>query len=286
MSDVAKKRTPAEDEYLGTRAAYGTTSDGAPSLTVEVPIQGRPQWRGVFEYVFVEERFILAEIRLFPAGDRLALVGKSTEIPRVQPVSLNVGQWSRSAAALADVKGNGITSRMLRELPFDDVDKAVRSRSAHRPMHPFLSQRTQEVWERVVREQGARPRSAGRTDAFYVAWALRFLECLEEDQYRPYVLMSERYGVEVKSARNYVDGAKNRILMVGLGSGKRGARLTQKGERVRRKIESTVQDGLDSGPTEEQLAAMSLDELWESYTTAHASAAGGESGKRHQGRAR
>jgi hypothetical protein len=237
---MPKEASPASDEYLGYRAAYGSTIDGVPMLTVEAPIEGRREWRAAFVYVFVAGRFVLAEVRFFPAGDRLAYIASNDDVPRNQPVTLNVGQWSNSAKALRAVRGKGISSRMLREAPYDEIDQAARSIVSHRGVVPLLDAPVRNIWESVIKEQATRPRSAGRDDEFYVGWVLRYLECLEVDTYKPHVLMAERYRDELSSAqqaRNLIDAAKARGLVIGVGRGARGARLSSKGREVRDRIE-------------------------------------------------
>jgi hypothetical protein len=237
------KRTSsaAKDEYTGSRAAYGVTEDDAPILTVEVAVERHPDWRAALEYMYVGDRYVLAEVRFFPAGDRQLYIDAHDELPLSQPVSLNVGQWSHSARALGKVRGNGISARMIRQLKFQEIDKVARLPETHRAVLPLLTGHQRDRWEAVIGEQAARPRSAGRDDAFYVGWALRYLECFREDSYRPYVLMSQRYGEkDIGRLRNYIDAAKRRGLFIGgRTQGARGGRLSKRGEAVFTNEEST-----------------------------------------------
>jgi hypothetical protein len=237
-----KRTAPtAKDEYTGIRAAYGYTEDDAPILTVEVAVERHPDWRAALEYMHVDGRFVLAEVRFFPAGDRQLYIDAHDELPLSQPVSLNVGQWSHSPRALGKVRGNGISARMIHEFKFQEIDKAARLPATHRAVLPLLDEPQRARWEAVIDEQAARPRSAGRDDAFYVGWALRYLECFKEDSYKPYVLMSQRYGENIGRLRNYVDAAKRRGLFIGgRTQGARGGRLSIKGVAVKANEEASA----------------------------------------------
>ncbi len=240
---LARRPSAAEVELLGWRSSWADDR-----LTVEGPIPGQDEWRVVLVYFPVAERLVLGELRVIPATARRRYATEHREVPAETPLDLTVGYWSGGVEELEAIEGPGITARLLREIKVGELARDVKgliSATSDLVIDEVSGRTVERVWTRVIRDESSRPRSAGRSDEFYAAWAGRYLRALDEHPRAPYVLLAERYGVTVKEAQYLVARARSRCILTAQRQGKAGGQLTAKGERLLRDLAGRASSGRD-----------------------------------------
>lgn len=89
-------------------------------------------------------------------------------------------------------------------------------------------------WERAVVEV-TRPGRKGMSDAELVQWALRYVEALETDTKRPYVVLADRYpGWSDSALKAIVRRARKAGFLTEVGRGQSGGELTDQAVQILR----------------------------------------------------
>jgi hypothetical protein len=229
-----KRETEAESELLGWRAAYVATSD-PPHLAMEGPIEGRPDWRLALKYYGVDDRVILAEVKVFPAADRLAWISQHDTFPDDAPIQLNVGQWSENAYGNVLHGMDSIPARLLHEIRLGDLNEKVRVTLAEHsgitlPLKDGSAVTVGELWRDYLAGERAKPKRFGRSDTFYAIWAHRYVEMTGRTRVNQELaekFKSEEEGLTASKVASYIRVAHDRCLYVSNGQGKAGGSLTK-----------------------------------------------------------
>lgn len=229
-----RKPTPAENELLGWRAAYGKDAQ----VVLEGPIDGYPDWRIALTYFGVDGRVVLGEVRVIPAGDRLAWIETHHDVPAATPIQLNVGQWSQEPRVL---KGKiGIPARLLKSIRIGDLNSQVvpmlkENETLAVANYGGNSRTLAQVWSSVLADERAKPRSAGRSDEFYAIWAARVVEMIgrkHANKELAEMYKDEDPDLDAKKVAHYTRVARDRCLYISNGQGVAGGRLTAKAENL------------------------------------------------------
>jgi hypothetical protein len=211
-----------------------------PRVVLEGPIKEHREWRVALTFYGVDDRLVLAEVKVFPSGDRLQYMARHGEVPPVWPTELLPGMWS--PAALADVGGGGITARLLRDIELGGVTPTVRTAleqlaSLSRP--DAAARSVARAWSAVIRTEEAKPRSAGRSDHYYAIWAARYVRHDGKRYQRK--AFAEAEGLTGKQADALLAEARNRLLLTSRGQGRAGGELTTKGQQLLAEVTKSKQ---------------------------------------------
>jgi hypothetical protein len=200
---------------------------------VEIDLPDPAGWRAAGLFFVHEGQLVLAEVRVFPKAGKFPPPVPLSKMHKVETgtrtwwfgplqVGPEAGKWSQSRRALKGMPEGGITTRLLRRVPVQElVDAAQRYLAAVAP-------RVSKDWEAAARREPARPGRAGREDYFYALWAKRYVDKLGMTK-TPIPDLAREHGKEPSQVRDWVHKARERDLLSREGQGRAKGMLTPKG---------------------------------------------------------
>jgi hypothetical protein len=219
----------AVKEALGPRVAYNLEP---PKAELELPLEGAPGWRLGLVVLVHEGSLVIAEVKVFPGGDRLdpAVVSRH-EWPTV------LRQWSEEASALEGTEVPTITTRMLRSIRLGEIISAIRDDlESRRDLEP----RVRNFWEdalgpstlgeafaEVLSHAPAHPR---RGDIYLAELAQRYAERVAAGSKSP--VKDLAVGVSTAHIRDAIFRAREKGYLTSSHGPRPGGVLTQAGREV------------------------------------------------------
>jgi hypothetical protein len=205
----------------------------------EIRIPGS-DWVAAALFVEVDEKFVLAELRVLPAEHRLPddaqledIKKRDAELRRSNMTAPNIGEWSQTPEGIADP--GGLPMGLLRELRLADLWEPI-SYVAHNLAHtgPQEDRRAPEEFERAWRQMADAPNPGRkpRTDAHFAAWANRISLRTSDPvtSRRPIAAVADDTGMTREQIRDIAHEARSRGFLTRPPAGARGGGvLTQKG---------------------------------------------------------
>jgi hypothetical protein len=193
---------------------------------VEEPIAGG--WIGAYRLMVKAGRPLVAEVRLFPED---------------RPESRGGGQWSEEVSA---VPSEGVPGRALHALrlktPLERFPRFLRSIKRDPAFAKQLLRGHGIPLRSEMRRR--RPGRRGRTDSYYLPWAVAYVERLAVGSRRPVKDLTESPPRAIRgyvsdggvtseaTVRDYIHQARKRGLLSSSPSGRPGGELTPKAEQM------------------------------------------------------
>ncbi|MCW2601689.1 MAG: hypothetical protein JWM02_3518 [Frankiales bacterium] len=219
---MTSRKKDLRRDLLGWVTAHNNADP--PEILVEGPLPGDGTWRVSALFLLREQRLVLAEIKVFPGGDRLWAVeghlptGHLVD-PRDAHPALAPGQWSQSTRGLHGVTEGGVTTSRLRDVPVVQLrERAQDFLRKHKDWSPepgdWNAGRTVgTAWGRALRDAPERPGRAGRPDSYYVVTAARYVELLNAGDKRPLQTMADESGRKPTQIRDVLSRARSKEFL-------------------------------------------------------------------------
>jgi hypothetical protein len=241
-------RRDLRKDLLGWSTALNQSDP--PSLLVEGPLPNDETWRCSALFVLHGQRMVLADVRVFPGGDRLraidGLIPTAQLVdPRDASPALSVGRWSESPRGLHGVAAGGVTSTRLRAVPvvmMRELAQAFLKRNKDWSPDPgeWNAGRTVgKAWGRALRDAPERPGRAGRPDSYYVVPAARYVELVAAGDTSPLKTMQSESGRSVAQLRDLLSRARSKEFLTSRPGAAEGD-LTPKGLAALQALEETL----------------------------------------------
>lgn len=129
-------------EALQTRVDFHTRER---KVNIEMPLDGAPGWRLGLLVLVHEGALVVAEVKVFPGGDRLHPLqpgrGGYTRTPWIV-----TRMWSEEEGALEGTQMPTITTRMLRSIRLGEIVSTIRKELERQRLHPL----ERDVWEEAL----------------------------------------------------------------------------------------------------------------------------------------
>jgi hypothetical protein len=193
------------------------------------------EWMAAARFMMVEDNLVLAELRIFPAEDRLPegftlsdMKKHSASLRKRKLPGPEIGEWSRTVDGLVDREG--ITMRMLRELKLADLFD---------PIHEWAKGISgpeggvQGVWRAMA--DSPNPGRRPRDDVRYAVWAQRISNRTTDPatRHRPIAAVATDMGLPREQVRDIAHEARRRKVLSDPPAGARGGGLlTEKGRAI------------------------------------------------------
>jgi hypothetical protein len=219
---------------LGTRAVFYPEAE-PPRVDLEMPLDGAPGWRLGLLVLVNEGELAIAEVKIFPGGDRLDPVkvrqSDVTTVPR---------HWSEEAAALEGTAVPTITTRMLRSIRLGEITAALRmeleaqqdTKLKHGVWGELLGLAPSTVGEAFADVLSHSP-SRSRQGAIDLArLAQRYAEVVATGSKHPIQDLADELGVKPSHVRDTIFRAREKGYLTRSHGPRPGGSLTQAGRDV------------------------------------------------------
>ena len=204
-----------------------------PRVDLELPLEGSPGWRLGLLVLVHEGSLVIAEVKVFPDGDRRdpALVNRHEWVTQLR-------QWSEDASALEGVDVPTITTRMLRSIRLGEIVPTIRDALERQQLEPFernlwedvlgpLPSTLGEVFAEVLSHAPAHPR---RGDVYLAELARRYAERVAAGSKSP--VKDLAVGVSTAHIRDAIFRAREKGYLTRSYGPRPGGVLTQAGREV------------------------------------------------------
>lgn len=149
--------------------------------------------------------------------------------PRVADIP-EIGEWSRSRAALADLPA-GLTARLVQRIRFGELNELMRRElESHRSRERPRASRFGFDLEQATR----RPGRKGRPDLDFARIAARYADKVRKGSSRPNVELAEELGLTPQQVRDRIHEARVRDLLTDVRQGAVGGDLTTEAKQLLR----------------------------------------------------
>ena len=192
-------------EALGIRVRFHTTQP--PKVELEMPLKDAPGWRLGLLVLVHEGSLVIAEVKVFPDGDR-----RDPVVARRHEWANEPRQWSEDVAALAETAVPTITARMLRSIRLGEILTTLRT-ELETKRHTAIEH---GVWDEIL---GLQPSTLGEAfadvlshpasrarqgDEYFARLAQRYAEVVAAGSRHPIPDLASELGVKPSHVRDAI----------------------------------------------------------------------------------
>jgi hypothetical protein len=180
---------------------------------------------GLYEFTD-DDALVLSELRIFPGQDRFDARSEleKADLP-----------WPGVRGQAVAVPDGGIRAQLVREIRFSRLT-GVAQRSLKEAIAGwdalFVKKAvTRRVRNRARLEASLRPGRLGRSDQYYLKWALRYVRKIGDESRTPILDLAREYGMRTSQVRDLLRKARERRLLTST-RGAAGGTLTDKARQL------------------------------------------------------
>lgn len=223
------------EALLGTRVDF-YASEGR--IDIERPLEGHQGWRLGIVLLVHEGDLRIAELKIFPDGDRRAVASPKRAAQWLEP-SVRTRQWSESTVGLSGLSTPSITTAMLRDIRLGEIIPTVRAwLETHQKdaIHNDWARAygvaqpadVREAFKDVLAVSPVRDRE---TLDDRLLWAARYLQLIEQGSRSPRKDLAGELGTKPERVRDALNFLRNKGYLTGPSGPRAGGRLTSEGQR-------------------------------------------------------
>jgi len=235
--------TAVDDELiaqaLGPRVRFLITDP--PKVELELPLEGAPGWRLGLLVLVYEGSLVVAEVKVFPDGDRRDPAGLRQHV-----LENDLRQWSQDPVALEKTEVPTITARMLRSIKLGEIAGTLRTELESQQNNALKS-----VWGEIL---GLQPSTIGEAfadvlshspsrsvkgDEYLAGLSQRYAELVAAGSKRPIQDLADELGRKPSHVRDAIFRAREKGYLTSSHGPRPGGSLKQAGRDVLKRTDKS-----------------------------------------------
>jgi hypothetical protein len=179
------------------------------------------------------QRILVEELRILPAGNFAGGKAPRSNADRAFWMSDEGDEFlAREAPPEHPIPGNGVTTGVLRKIPFAEIIQSLSLGLADN-VEAFSLEPDAEDWaERQVPLERRKRGGSDRGDLFYAEVAAAFVNLLRTGERRPISVIAERHQFSPNTIKSWIAQARARGLLESRGKGQPGGNLTERARTI------------------------------------------------------